>query len=760
MDAALEIVFSPANLLNAWQSVKLKGRAGGIDDVSIIDFNKNIDDNLKVLQLELVQNRYVPEPYKRIYIEKNDTEFRPIALLTIRDKIAQQAFQNYFRFKLDKVFVNTSYAYRANKSHLKAINRINDFIARKYNFFCSLDIDNYFDTIDRQILLNKCRFLFENEDLLKLIEMWIKTGVIQKGKYVKSTKGIAQGGIISPLLSNIYLHDFDFEMLKKKYDNIRYADNILLLAKDPIELKEKFDFAKNFLQEQLLLGINKVEKEVVTISEGFTFCGIYFKDGKRIIDQKKFQRLIAENRKLLSKGSIFQITPRLNLQLAAIRRYYAPFDTKEQIADFNKSFINLLIQKVRFELENKTIAAPGEAKNLLMNLDFLGCENYQQKKFLINNIVDEVRKNNKVETKPEKSKQDVNRSLEKKRQKYQKVWYSSLDAVISLSFSQIGKSGSKILVRREGKVINEIIANKLKTLLIMGKGVTISSDAVRLCSENNIRIDYFDELGKPFSSIIPAANPVLTINDKQIEALHNNKGKIIAKNIIIAKIKNQISTIKYCIKNRKFPEERKKIYEQEFERMESYIVEISKINLSLDIDEIRGKILGYEGLDGSSFWNMVKILAPDEYEFNEREHKGAKNVINSMFNYAYGVLYAQVLRAVTAVGLNPNISFLHKEQIGKPTLIFDLIEIFRSPIADRAVMAILGKNIKVNIQNGLLNEKTKDVLIKKILTRLNTEIIYKGELRSLNQVIILQAKEITQYLKGEDKIFKPFLSKW
>jgi len=123
-----ENIFSYANLLTAWDNIKQKNKAGGIDNISISAFQNEISLNINNLQKELLENNYIPEPYKRIFIEKNETELRPIGLLTIRDKLVQQCILNYYRFKIEKQFTDTSYAYRINKSHTKAINRIQDFI--------------------------------------------------------------------------------------------------------------------------------------------------------------------------------------------------------------------------------------------------------------------------------------------------------------------------------------------------------------------------------------------------------------------------------------------------------------------------------------------------------------------------------------------------------------------------------------------------------------------------------------------------------
>lgn len=131
-----------------------------------------------------------------------------------------------------------------------------------------------------------------------------------------------------------------------------------------------------------------------------------------------------------------------------------------------------------------------------------------------------------------------------------------------------------------------------------------------------------------------------------------------------------------------------------------------------------------------------------------------------LFNYAYGILYTKVLAAVTIAGLNPNIGFFHSRQKGKPVLIYDIIEQFRAPFADRAVISLLTKGSKVSKENDLLSKDTRNLIANRVLSRLNTEVVYKNKRMNNNSIILEKAKELVKYLKGEEKIFKPFVMKW
>ena len=251
-------VFSVERLTIAWNKVKAKNLISkGIDGVSITEYEQKIRSNLLELREQLINNSYITEPYKRIFIQKEKSKFRPIALVSVKDKIVQSAVYNHYSEIFNKIFIDSSYAYRSGKGHTKAINRIKDYLNRKYTHVAIFDIDNFFDTIDRKKLFDKCATYFKDENTKNLIKMWVYTGVVYNQKFVELSKGISQGSVISPLLSNLYLHDFDLALKNKSIMNIRYADNIIIFAKSKAQATESFKYATNYLSEFLGLEIGR-----------------------------------------------------------------------------------------------------------------------------------------------------------------------------------------------------------------------------------------------------------------------------------------------------------------------------------------------------------------------------------------------------------------------------------------------------------------------------------------------------------------------
>ena len=168
-------------MLKAWAVVKQKGAAGGVDGVTITHFDENVGEYLKQLKQDLIAGQWNPEPYLRITIPKKENERRKLGLLSIKDKVVQQAIKQLIEPRFEKIFVSNSYAYRPEKGHTKAI-RFTHACCRnkKYPFILRLDIDNFFDTIDHDILFRRIRPVVPDEELLRLIQLCVKMGVVSK----------------------------------------------------------------------------------------------------------------------------------------------------------------------------------------------------------------------------------------------------------------------------------------------------------------------------------------------------------------------------------------------------------------------------------------------------------------------------------------------------------------------------------------------------------------------------------------------------
>jgi CRISPR-associated protein Cas1 len=146
--------------------------------------------------------------------------------------------------------------------------------------------------------------------------------------------------------------------------------------------------------------------------------------------------------------------------------------------------------------------------------------------------------------------------------------------------------------------------------------------------------------------------------------------------------------------------------------------------------------------------------------FEGRQHSLPQDAVNALLNYGYGILYSKIWSALVFAGLDPYAGFLHKEQTGKPSLVFDMIEEFRAPIVDRTVIAFVMLNRNVSISGGLLTLETRQSFSEKILNRLTSLEYYKGKKVMINDILLIQAKSLADFIEEKTDAYAPFTFKW
>ena len=172
------------------------------------------------------------------------------------------------------------------------------------------------------------------------------------------------------------------------------------------------------------------------------------------------------------------------------------------------------------------------------------------------------------------------------------------------------------------------------------------------------------------------------------------------------------------------------------------------------------KLVGHEAQIAIRYWAYIReLMSDDEVGFERREHQGATDIVNSMLNYGYAILYTRVWQALLAAHLNPFNSLIHARQDGKPTLVYDFVEIFRSQVVDRVVISLVQKGQDLEVRKGLLTDETRQLLVKSVMERLARYEKYQREEMKMEQIIFRQANLLAKAFEGTDE-FKPYVAKW
>ena len=214
-----------------------RDKASGIDGVTVQEYEVNLEENLKGLVGRLKGKRYRPQPVRRVYIPKPDGSKRGLGIPAVEDKIVQMGMKKILEAIFEVDFIDVSFGFRPNRSCHNALDVLDKAIMTKLvNYIVDMDIEKFFDTIDHGWLMRCLREKIIDTSFLRLVVRFLKAGVVEEGKYTEVDKGAPQGGVISPILANIYLHyilDLWFEKVVKKQltgyaQLIRYGDDFIV----------------------------------------------------------------------------------------------------------------------------------------------------------------------------------------------------------------------------------------------------------------------------------------------------------------------------------------------------------------------------------------------------------------------------------------------------------------------------------------------------------------------------------------------------
>ena len=279
--ALFDKVYREDVLWQAWRLVRNNNGGPGIDEQTCeyIENEIGVTMFLDELRDELRAGTYRPQPVKRCWIDKSGTtDKRPLGIPVVRDRVAQTAMKLVLEPIFETNFDQDSYGFRPGKSAHQAISEIQRSLTfQGYREVVDIDLKSYFDTIDHSILLNLVGRRVSDPRVLQLIRMWLKAGVMDEGKLRKQLTGTPQGGCISPLLSNVYLHSFD-KMWRlygvRGTKLIRYADDMVVLCRGGG--RHVLRKVREFLS-RLRLTVNEEKTRVVRATEGFDFLGMTFR---------------------------------------------------------------------------------------------------------------------------------------------------------------------------------------------------------------------------------------------------------------------------------------------------------------------------------------------------------------------------------------------------------------------------------------------------------------------------------------------------
>ena len=267
-------------LQEAWERVRSNRGAAGVDRETLAEVEgAGVEQMLAAVQDALRAGRYRPSPVRRKGIPKPDGGVRPLGIPTVRDRVVQQAAKLMLEPIFEADFLDSSYGYRPKRSATDALECIRKSFIEGCTWVLELDIRSYFDSIDHARLLGYVELRVSDRRVVKLVRKWLEAGVMEEGVRRETVTGTPQGGVISPLLANIYLHVLDKAWSKRGHGRlVRYADDAVVLCRSREEAEAALELMREVLSE-LGLELHPEKTRIVDLREGregFDFLGCHF----------------------------------------------------------------------------------------------------------------------------------------------------------------------------------------------------------------------------------------------------------------------------------------------------------------------------------------------------------------------------------------------------------------------------------------------------------------------------------------------------
>lgn len=324
----------------------------------------------------------------------------------------------------------------------------------------------------------------------------------------------------------------------------------------------------------------------------------------------------------------------------------------------------------------------------------------------------------------------------------------------------VAKRDNQIVIKENGKEVDYFRAEDVSQILLTGKG-SITFDALTLLANHDIDCVSINWKGYVDYRLTPPEKKNVIVKKEQFFALADKRSGQIAKAFINAKIENQKAVLGTLAKSRSNDE----FLTAQRDKLNYYLDKLDGLKKDTS-DNLRSKILGFEGQASVEYWIGFQHVLDEKWGFNLRSGRGATDPVNSLLNYGYAVLQSEMWKSIYLAGLDPYCGFLHSDRYGRASLVFDLIEEFRQQIVDKTVLAIVNKN-QVDVDDFEFDEgqirirdKARKLLIAKIMDKLNSKINFNDKKMSYEDIILYQGRLLGKYLTGEEKNYVGFSRRW
>ena len=339
-DGLMEKILSRENLNRAYKKVKANKGSGGVDGMQVDELLPYLKQHREELIQKLREGKYKPNPVRRVEIPKEEKgKVRKLGIPTVVDRVIQQAIAQELTPLYEPQFHENSYGFRPRRSAHDALRQCQRNVDDGYVYVVDMDFEKFFDTVCQSKLTEVLSRTIKDGKVISIISKYQKAGVVEKGLFARTDIGVAQGGPLSPLLSNIMLNEMDWELSRRGHRFVRYADDCMIFCKSKRSAERTLANIIPYIERKLFLKVNREKTVVAHISKvKFLGYGFYrFKEKCRLrVHPKSITKMKAKIRKLTARsngwGNEFRAT-KLAQFIRGWVNYFSLADMKKLLAE-------------------------------------------------------------------------------------------------------------------------------------------------------------------------------------------------------------------------------------------------------------------------------------------------------------------------------------------------------------------------------------------------------------------------------------------